>query len=373
MVIDRWSRTRIFQGLMLFLAASAVALWLLTPLGLPVVPYAIYLASYALDIAGALVFWVLASEYFTTLDLKRSTVALAMGLAFGGLLGGAAITLLYEAMAAADLLLLLPPLFLVMAGQTAWLGRSLEPIGELPAGAEHGAHDEAGLIDSLRRMPALVLRYRLVLLMAASLSLVTVLYCFQEYLVFTIYAAAFPDPDDLGRFLAMLFAGLQLVEFALLYAVSRPLTTRAGPVLRNAVFPMTTLASLGGFALIVQLPAAVLCHGNIEAGANAIYEPTRTLNLMAFARAGARAHRRRGDDLSGIDRLRRRPSALAAIPAVAAWNRPRRAPLRAGIPGGRDRSGPELPSDSGPKPPGWRPQPRRCGRGPAIPARLVRR
>jgi hypothetical protein len=282
MVIDRWSRIRLFQGLMLVSAAFSVALWLLAPLGLPAVPHAIYLASYALDINGPLLFWVLASEYFTTLDLKRSTVALAMGLAFGGALGGGAVTLLYEAMGAADLLLLLPPLFLAMIGQAAWLGRRLEAIGEVPAGAEHGPDDEPGSLDGLRRLSALMLRYRLALLTAASLLLVTVLYCFQQYLVFIVYAAAFSDPDDLGRFLAALFAGLQVAEFVLLYAVSRPLMTKTGPVLRNAVFPLTTLASLGGFALTFQLPAAVLCHGNIEAVSNAVYEPVRTLNHTAL-------------------------------------------------------------------------------------------
>ena len=120
------------------------------------------------------------------------------------------------------------------------------------------------------------------LLTGASVLLATVLYCFQEYLVFTVYAAAFPEADALARFLAPLYAGLQLVEFVLLYALGRPLITRSGPVLRNTIFPLTTLASLGWLGLNFQLPAAVLSHANSDAAYNAIYEPVRTLNLVAL-------------------------------------------------------------------------------------------
>ncbi|MGH6897299.1 MAG: hypothetical protein ACREJ5_12265, partial [Geminicoccaceae bacterium] len=283
-VIDRWSRIRIFQGLMLGLGGAAAALWLLAPLRLYAIPYAIYLASHTLDIVGLLVFWLLVSEYFTTLDLKRNTVALAMALALGGALGGGATMLLAAALDAWDLLLLLPPLCLGMIGQVVWLDRSLEPIGEGPSDTEDGPHEAPGLLDSLRHLPVLMLRYRLALLTGASVLLVTVLYCFQEYLVFTVYAAAFPKPDELTRFLAALYAGLQLVEFVLLYALSRPLVTRSGPVLRNAIFPLTTLASLGWLGLTFQLPAAILSHTNSDAVSNAIYEPVRTLNFTALPR-----------------------------------------------------------------------------------------
>ena len=275
-VIDRWSRVRIFQGLMLGLAAVAVALWLLGSLRLPAVPYAIYLTSHILDIAGQLVFWLLVSEYFTTLDLKRSTTTLAMGLALGGVLGGGAAMLLAEAINVSDLLLVLPPLCVAMIGQVIWLDRSLEPIGGGPSGGEDG------LLDSLRSLPVLMLRYRFALLTSASVLLATVLYCFQEYLVFTVYAAAFPEADELARFLAALYAGLQLVEVILLYAVSRPLIAHSGPVLRNAIFPLSTLASLGWLGLTFQLPAAVLSHTNSDAVYNAIYEPVRTLNFVAL-------------------------------------------------------------------------------------------
>ena len=281
-VIDRWSRIRIFQGLMVGLAVVAVVLWLLGPLRLPAVPYAIYLTSHILDIAGLLVFWLLVSEYFTTLDLKRSTTTLAMGLALGGVLGGGAAMLLAEALNASDLLLVLPPLCVAMIGQVIWLDRLLEPIGGAPSGAEDTPDNAPGLLDGLRSLPVLMLHFPLALLTSAGVLLATVLYCFQEYLVFTVYAAAFPEADELTRFLAALYAGLQLVEVILLYAVSRPLIAHSGPVLRNAIFPLTTLVSLGWLGLTFQLPAAVLSHTNSDAVYNAIYEPVRTLNFVAL-------------------------------------------------------------------------------------------
>ena len=372
-VVDRWARIRIFQGLMLCAAAAVVVLWLLVPLDLAAVPYAIYLTSHALDIAGGLMFWVLASEYFTTRDLRRSTVALAMGLAIGGAVGGAAVRLLYGAIGADDLLLLLIPLFLVMIGQAAWLGRSLEPIAEPPA-AEQGPRDEPGLVEGLARVPALMLRYRLVLLTATGVLLMTVLYCFQEYLVFTVYAAAFPDPHDLGRFLAIVYAGLQLGEFVLLYALSRPLLAAAGPVLRSAVFPVTTLRSLGWLAFTLQLPAAVLCHGNTDAVSNAVYEPVRTLNLSALPLRILGRVRTVTDGMVYPASIALGGAMLLVLQSHLTLGGIALVTLvvRAGVPGGRDRPRPELPADPDRQPPGRRLQRRRHGREPAIAAGVLR-
>ena len=103
-----------------------------------------------------LVFWLLVSEYFTTLDLKRSTTTLAIGLALGGVLGGGAAMLLTEAINAADLLLVLPLLCAAMVGQVIWLDHALEPIGGGPSGAEDGPENAPGLLDSLLSLPVLI-------------------------------------------------------------------------------------------------------------------------------------------------------------------------------------------------------------------------
>jgi hypothetical protein len=104
-------------------------------------------------------------------------VALAMGLALGGALGGGALALVVHHAGRGDLLLLLPPLLGLLAAQAAWLGRTLTPIGEAPASGRSRPEDEAlSLVESLARLPMLMRRYRLVLLMAAGLTLATVLY-----------------------------------------------------------------------------------------------------------------------------------------------------------------------------------------------------
>ena len=98
----------------------------------------------------------------------------------------------------------------------------------------------------------------------------------------TVYAERFPTEAALTRFLALMFAGIQVLEFALLYVVTRPLLERAGPVARNLVFPLTSLAGLIGLAAGHKLPAAIATHLNAEAISNAVFQPVNNTNYAAL-------------------------------------------------------------------------------------------
>ena len=53
-------------------------------------------------------------------------------------------------------------------------------------------------------------------------------------------------------------------------------------MLRNMIFPVTTVLSLGGLFCFWGLPAAVVMHMNANAVSNAIFEPVKTLNYAAI-------------------------------------------------------------------------------------------
>ena len=201
-----------------------------------------------------------------------------MALAAGGVLGGALTSALAPLVPAEDLLLALPILGAIAAAQFGLARRRLE---ELPDPQRTEA-DTPGPVDSLRLLPRLVARYPLILLIALNALMLTVLYGLCEYLVFTIYAERYQDEAALTRFLALMFAGIQVLELGLLYVLGRPLLERAGPLARNLVFPITSLVCLIGFAFGQKLPAAIATHLNAEAISNAVFQPVNNANYAAL-------------------------------------------------------------------------------------------
>ena len=98
----------------------------------------------------------------------------------------------------------------------------------------------------------------------------------------TVYAEAFADEDELAGFLAVVYSAQQAAELIILALFGRIVLERGGPMLRNMIFPVTTLLSLGGLFAFWGLPAAVVMHMNANAVSNAIFEPVKTLNYAAI-------------------------------------------------------------------------------------------
>src|SRR5690606_11174145 len=100
------------------------------------------------------------------------------------------------------------------------------------------------------------------------------------FLILTFYGERFASEAELAEFLSLLFALMQVVEFGLLYTLTRLLLERTGPLVRNLVFPLTSLASIVFLLASPRLLAVVLMLMNIEAASNAIFLPVGNANYV---------------------------------------------------------------------------------------------
>jgi HEAT repeat protein len=279
-LVDRFPRHRLFRWLLALSAGAALGLWGLVRLELLAGYYAVYIGFTLVEMVVDIQFWVLVSDYFTSLELKRFAVFLVMAMALGGLAGGGAANLLSNYFPPAALILVIPGLYVVALGQAAWLERRERPLEE----PEPEDEAESGLLESLKSFPPLLRRYPIILLLATNALLVVVIRCVAEYQVFSIYEEAFPDEQELTGFLGLLGAVLSVAEFALIFFVTRPLIQRLGVSRMNLIYPATTLASFAGLAASFRLPAAIGAHVNYETLANSVASPVETLNYNAVPR-----------------------------------------------------------------------------------------
>ncbi len=277
-VIDRVPRIALGQTAFLGTLLGAAALRIPIGFDLPAAYYAVLASAHIYEIVLDIVFWVVVAAFLDTIELKRGTPLIYMALATGGVAGGVFASALSPFVPAEDLLLALPVLGLIAAAQFGFARRRLRELHD----AAHGEPDKPGPGEHLRLLPRLIVRYPLILLVALNATTLTILYGLCEYLVLTVYAQHFASQIALTRFLAIIFAGIQALEFALLYLVSRPLLERAGPVARNLIFPATSLACLIGLAVGPKLPAAIVTHINAEAVSNAIFQPVNNTNYLAL-------------------------------------------------------------------------------------------
>ena len=277
-LVDRVPKMALGQTVFLATVVAAAALRLPIALDVPAVSYCVLASAHVYEIVLDIVFWVVVAAYLDVIELKRGTALIYMALAAGGVAGGVLTSALAQFVPTEDLLLALPVLGLIAAAQFGLAKRRLQ---ELPD--PHPSEVKApGPTEILRLLPRVVARYPLILLIALNALLLTILYGLCEFLVLTVYAERFPTEAALTRFLALMFAGIQVFEFALLYVVTRPLLERAGPLARNLVFPLTSLAGLIGLAAGHNLPAAITTHLNAEAISNAVFQPVNNVNYAAL-------------------------------------------------------------------------------------------
>ncbi len=277
-VIDRVPRIALGQAAFLGTLLGAAALRLPIAFDMPAAYYALLASAHIYEIVLDIVFWVVVAAFLDTIELKRGTPLIYMALATGGVAGGVFASALSPFVAAEDLLLALPVLGLIAAVQLEFAKRRLRELDD----AARGEPDKPGPVEHLRLLSRLIARYPLILLIALNAATLTILYGLCEYLVLTVYAQRLDSQMALTRFLAIVFAGIQALEFALLYLVSRPLLARAGPVARNLIFPATSLACLISLALGPKLPAAIATHINAEAISNAVFQPVNNTNYLAL-------------------------------------------------------------------------------------------
>lgn len=283
-VIDRVASHLLLPGLACVVAIGTGGLLLASVFEWRLLPAAILVAAHVYDIVTDIVFWVLAAAFFDNLRLRRLTPRFYLAIAAGGSAAG----LVAERVLAtvpADALLW-PVIGLCCLAALA-LGRCPEGGGsagaEAASGGSAGAEssDGAGLMrpGELGRFLA---RHPFAFLLALNSMLLTAVYSLTEYVAYAIYAESYPDEVELGRFLALLFAALQLAEFAVLWFGARRIVERAGPVLRNLLFPVASLVCLAALVFQPRLGWAILAHLNTEAVSNGVFEPVNATNYGAL-------------------------------------------------------------------------------------------
>lgn len=275
--LGRWPTLRICRAvcwgslLICLLLEGALAL------EAPGAPQAICIAAYVLEIVFDTLFWLTVSEYLTTLEFKRHASFLAMAFGAGGILGGLLSTAFCARLPADDLPLLNAALFGLCLAQFVRIERRLQRLA-----SDNGDDEESGIIDAVRSTFLVLRAFPLTGTIGAGILLMSSLFCLQDYLALTIYSENIPDEDSLARFMGMAYAGQQAAELLILAVMGRLVLERAGPLVRNLFFPVTTFTALAALQSCWTLPIAVLLHINANAVSNAIFEPVKNLNYAAL-------------------------------------------------------------------------------------------
>ncbi len=280
-MIDRAPPAYLLPGLAAFSVLGIVALQAGLAADWQQAPAGILIAAHVYDIITDIVFWVLAAALFDNLRLRRLTPHLYIAIAAGGSLAGIMAERALAIMAAEQLLW--PAAGLVCVA-VALFGNAAGGLA-VTAHAEQQPPEQAtresprAALADLRRF---LVRHPFALCLALNSLLLTTVYSLTEFVAYAVYSEAIPDEAKLGRLLALLFAALQVAEFAVLWFGARGIIERASPMLRNLIFPLTSLACLIALLLQPRLGWAVLAHINTEAVSNGVFEPVNTTNYSAL-------------------------------------------------------------------------------------------
>ncbi len=283
-IVDRVDRPRLVRIVLGVAIALTVILRLLLFLGDGPGHWLNYLLYIGFYIQWILLLEVLlpslVTDYFTSLDWNRYSPGLRMAMAVGGVLGGGLATGLARWWATVDLLWVLPPLAALAAAQVAGMERSLHPI-ENP--------QDQSETEGPRLSWAGVRAYPIMLFLAASTFLFILLYCMAEYLYFAVYLDYFGvsgtssqgNQDELTQFLGTVRMVNNIIPFAVLYLVTRPLLNHWGVGVMNLLYPLLTLGAFGGLAHQLTLPWALWANVNNDGLDDSLNQPIHSLNYNA--------------------------------------------------------------------------------------------
>jgi hypothetical protein len=273
-IIDRAPKVLLAQITFGGLLVGTAALRLLLALEVPGVSFALLASATAFEIIFDIVFWVVVATYLDTFEFRRATPLVYMAFALGGAAGGALGRMGAGTLPPADLLLLLLPAAALVVVQLGVVAGRFREVPEYHPDTADESFEKPGLVPLAR----IVRRYPLALLIALNALAGTLLYGLSEFLIVLIYQARFTSEAELAQFLALLFAFMQILEFGLLYTLTRFLLERSGPIVRNLAFPLTSLGGLIFLTVNPRLLAAVVVHVNIEILANALLLPISNAN-----------------------------------------------------------------------------------------------
>ena len=274
-LIDRMPRTTLFAASLVALAVSVLVLRLLVATATPAAYYAALIGIVVVELLMSIQFWVLVSDYFTSLEQKRIVPFLTLGVAAGGILGGSLANVMARVVAAPDVLLAFPVLYALGFLVFDRLRRTQTALQ---------VEDDGARIDgrgAVAEIWELVKGYPIVALLAAVGFLEVMLTGLGSYLSYTIFTESFPSEQELTAFLGSLRAALSALQVLVIFFVTRPLVHRMGVGRMNMIFPSTTFASLGVLAFVPGLPAAILVHANFNTVATGLAAPVENLTYNA--------------------------------------------------------------------------------------------
>lgn len=273
-LIDRMPRTVLYAASQVAMAALVVGIRGLIGVGSPWVYYATLIGIVVIEMLMNIQFWVLVSDYFTSLEQKRIVPLLTVGTAAGGMIGGSLATVLSRTLSAPDVLLAFPVLYALGFAVFTVIRRTQTTLQvEEPAGEERRG--------AVAEVWALVKGYPIVVLLAAVGFLEVMLGGLGSYLSYTVYSQSFPTETALTAFLGTLRAVLSVLQVVVIFAVTRPLVDRMGVGRMNLIYPSTTAASVGALAFLPGLPTAILAHMNFSSVAVGVAGPVENLTYNA--------------------------------------------------------------------------------------------
>ena len=274
-VIDRFPRHILFKYMLGIFVVISIAMAGLLGLG-DRWYYVVYLGISICEQLLYSVYYVLFADYFSVTDAKRTTSRIAIGMALGGLAGGAGVAFVTTFAGPRFALVMTPVLVGVVIGYFGWLTRKHQPLESIEPAAEES------IAESLRVVPRLLRRYPMVALLAAAMFLNVFLQCVSEYLAFSIYMLHFPNVDALATFLGFIQAGLNILGFVIVVAFTDRQMPRLGVAIMNRVYPALNTLSFGVLTLTTALPAGILANVAYDPFVHSIDVPVATMNYNAI-------------------------------------------------------------------------------------------
>ena len=270
-IADRYTRPQMFRYVLLGSMILMPALRQLIDLDVTWVYYVLLIVIFfQWDFNNNLLYPGLLTDYFTTIEYKKYAPYIGIAQAVGTLVGGGVTIALSHYFPSRELLWSLPLFMAIAFGQLIYLESSQRRLQTAP-------ESNLSIKESLKTLPSLSKRYPLILFLATSTFLLVIIYISSEFLWFNIYGQQF-DESQLTGFLGLMRMIISLVQVVFLYGITRPLLKWVGVARLNALYPVTTLISLGGLLLNFNLPAAIGLHINGDALYKSINLPVHQLN-----------------------------------------------------------------------------------------------
>ena len=275
-IADRYSRPVIFRYVLLGSIFTMLGLRLLVDLDTTWVYYLLLIVIFfQWDFNNNLLYPGLLTDYFTSIEYKKYAPYIGIAQAIGTLVGGGVTLLLSNYFPSRELLWCLPGFMAIAFGQLSYLENSQRRL-QTPI-----TESNLNIVESLKILPDLSKRYPLVLFLGTSTFLLVIIYISSEFLWFNIYGQQFSE-SELTGFLGLMRMIISLIQVVFLYGITRPLLKWVGVARLNAVYPVTTLLSLGGLLLNSNLAAAIGLHINGDALYKSINLPVHQLNYNAI-------------------------------------------------------------------------------------------